>query len=67
MRTSSLDRGRSAFLPQLTDREKEVLELLARGSNAGQIASALGTSKDAVRTYTQSVLVKLQTFSHRRF
>jgi DNA-binding NarL/FixJ family response regulator len=62
-----MERGRSAFPPQLTDREKEVLELLARGSNAAQIASALGTSRDAVRTYTQSILVKLQTFSRRGF
>jgi DNA-binding CsgD family transcriptional regulator len=62
-----MERGRSAFLPQLTDSEKEVLELLARGSNAAQIASALGTSKDAVRTNTQSILVKLQRFSRRGF
>ena len=49
-----------ALLPQLTDREKEVLELMVRGSNAAQIASALGTSRNAVSTYIQSILVKLQ-------
>jgi DNA-binding CsgD family transcriptional regulator len=58
-----MERARRAILPQLTDREKEVLKLLTRGSNAEQIASALGTSKNAVRTYTQSILVKLQRHS----
>jgi DNA-binding CsgD family transcriptional regulator len=51
---------RRASLPQLTDREKEVLKLLSRGSNGEQIASALGISRNAVRTYVQSILVKLQ-------
>jgi len=58
-----VERARSAFLDRLTDREKEVLEHLARGSNAEQIASALGTSKNAARTYTQSILAKLQVHS----
>jgi DNA-binding CsgD family transcriptional regulator len=61
---STQEEIRRDSLPPLTDREVVVMELLAHGSNAEQIANALGTSKEAVRAYTQSIIVKLRV--HRR-
>lgn len=43
----------------LTDREREVLELLARGKEDDQIAEALGVDPDSVRRHASSILTKL--------
>jgi DNA-binding NarL/FixJ family response regulator len=44
---------------RLTDREREVLELLARGKEDEQIAEALDMSSATVRRYASSILTKL--------
>ena len=54
--------GREAF-PQLTDREREVLELLARGLDNRGIARALFLSDKTVRNHVSNVLAKLEVSS----
>lgn len=44
----------------LTDREREVLALLAEGANNAQIARALGVSLKTVQNYVSRILDKLQ-------
>jgi DNA-binding NarL/FixJ family response regulator len=46
--------------PELTDREREVLELLARDYSNAEIAQELVISPKTVRNYVSSVLGKLQ-------
>ncbi len=46
--------------PQLTAREREILELLAAGRSNGQIASALFLSPKTVRNNVSNVFAKLQ-------
>lgn len=46
--------------PQLTDREHEVLALLARGLDNAAIARRLGVTGKTVRNYVSNVLTKLQ-------
>ena len=48
---------------QITPREHEVLELLARGASSADIASSLRVSPNTVRTHIQSILAKLQVHS----
>ena len=50
---------RSAF-PQLTERELEVLDLIAAGKNNAQIASALYLAPKTVRNNVSNILAKLQ-------
>ncbi len=45
---------------ELTPREFEVLELLARGMDNSEIAAALFLSQHTVKNYVSSILVKLQ-------
>jgi DNA-binding NarL/FixJ family response regulator len=45
---------------ELTPREREVLELLARGMDNGEIATALYLSPHTVKNHVSSILVKLQ-------
>jgi DNA-binding NarL/FixJ family response regulator len=45
---------------ELTPRELEVLELLARGMDNPQIAQALFLSQHTVKNHVSSILVKLQ-------
>jgi DNA-binding NarL/FixJ family response regulator len=47
----------------LTDREKEVLELLRAGASGNQIAERLSVSPNTVRTHVQNILTKLQVHS----
>jgi DNA-binding NarL/FixJ family response regulator len=49
----------SAF-PQLTTREREVLDLLATGQRNSQIAVALHMSDKTVRNHVSAILMKLQ-------
>ncbi|MDF1606296.1 response regulator transcription factor [Nocardioides sp. YIM 152315] len=50
---------RSAF-PQLTERELEILDLIAAGRNNAQIASALYLAPKTVRNNVSNILTKLQ-------
>jgi DNA-binding NarL/FixJ family response regulator len=50
--------GREAF-PQLTEREREVLELLARGYDNRRIARELFLSDKTVRNHVSNVLTRL--------
>ena len=46
--------------PQLTGRERDVLERLARGRRNGEIAAELFLSERTVRNYVSNILTKLQ-------
>lgn len=46
--------------PELTEREREVLELLARGMSNAEIASVLGISQKTVRNHVSNIFNKLQ-------
>ena len=46
--------------PELTDREREILELMAQGLRNGDIARRLVLSPRTVRNYVSSVFAKLQ-------
>jgi DNA-binding NarL/FixJ family response regulator len=50
----------TAAFPQLTAREREILELLAAGRSNGQIAAALYPSPKTVRNNVSNVFAKLQ-------
>lgn len=50
---------RTAF-PQLTERELEILDLIAAGRNNAQIASALYLAPKTVRNNVSNILAKLQ-------
>ena len=50
--------GREAF-PQLTEREREVLSLVARGFDNRRIARELVLSDKTVRNHVSSVMTKL--------
>ena len=46
--------------PQLTDREREVLDLVAQGRANSAIAAKLGLSQKTVRNHVSNILTKLQ-------
>ena len=48
---------------RLTDREREVLNLLVKGCSGAAIARRLTVSPHTVRTHIQSILIKLQVHS----
>ena len=54
--------GASAF-PELTGREREIVELLAHGLDNSQIAARLGLSEKTVRNNITPILVKLEVES----
>lgn len=56
----SLGGGRREAFPELTQRERAVLELLASGARNGQIAAALGITDKTVRNHISAILWKLQ-------
>lgn len=52
--------GQAAF-PQLTDREREILDLVARGYDNRRIARELVLSDKTVRNHVSNIFAKLQT------
>lgn len=50
----------SRFAENLSDREMEILKLVARGMNNSAIASHLNLSEGTVRNYVSSILSKLE-------
>jgi two-component system, NarL family, nitrate/nitrite response regulator NarL len=55
--------GRGDVLPRLTNRESEVLALLAQGLNADEIARELAIRPNTVMTHIQRILGKLGVHS----
>ncbi|MET0419833.1 MAG: response regulator transcription factor [Actinoplanes sp.] len=53
------DRSAPVF-PELTDRERQVLDLMARGCGNHDIARRLGVSEKTVRNHVSAVFLKLQ-------
>ena len=49
-----------APFPELTDREREILALIAQGRDNGAIAAALSLSLKTVRNHVSSIYGKLQ-------
>ena len=54
-----------AAAPELTPREREVLELIAKGLNRADIAELLGLTKNTVADYIKTVYRKLDVSSVR--
>lgn len=57
---------RRTALDLLTDREREVLTLMADGSSTAAMATSLGVSENTVRTHVRSVLHKLGVHGRAR-
>jgi DNA-binding NarL/FixJ family response regulator len=55
----SAARAAAAALDQLTDREREVLELVAKGQSNAEIAAGLYVSHATVKTHVSRLLMKL--------
>lgn len=58
--TGGHDRFTATAFPDLTPREREVLDRLASGARNSQIAAALGMSDKTVRNHVSTILLKLQ-------
>jgi DNA-binding NarL/FixJ family response regulator len=58
--TRPLSAHDAVLFPELSDREREVLELIARGMSNGEIARRLVLSPKTVRNHASNVFTKLQ-------
>jgi DNA-binding NarL/FixJ family response regulator len=58
--TGSGDRFTASAFPELTPREREVLDLLASGAWNAAIAAELGMTDKTVRNHVSAILLKLQ-------
>jgi DNA-binding NarL/FixJ family response regulator len=59
----ALERERSRRLARLSPREREVLDLLAEGHRAAEVAEHFVVSMTTVRTQIRAILTKLQVNS----
>jgi DNA-binding NarL/FixJ family response regulator len=57
------ERQAALLIKQLTQRELEVLTLLAGGAGGEEIAQKLNVSRNTVRSHVQNILTKLQVHS----
>ena len=55
--------GTPLVSPRLTDREREVLQLLAEGKGTKEIAAQLGLSAKTIETHRQHLMDKLEIYS----
>ncbi len=62
-RDSEEERAQHVAPPKLTDREMEVLKLVARGMNNRDIAKELFISENTVKNHVRNILEKLQIHS----
>ncbi len=62
-RDSEAERPQQVPAPKLTDREMEVLKLVARGMNNRDIAKELFISENTVKNHVRNILEKLQIHS----
>jgi len=58
--TGQMPTAAAAAFPELTDREREILERIARGEQNQNIAQQFGLSEKTVRNHVSSILNKLQ-------
>ena len=57
--TAHTERSRAAF-PELTEREREILELVAQGRSNAEITAHLVLSPKTVRNHVSNIFSKLQ-------
>ena len=62
---SSEPRSAAVVYPQLSEREREVLQGLSRGSSPAEIARTLGISLNTCRGYLRTLMAKLGARSQR--
>ncbi len=60
MRAVTLDQGAQTIRAELSERELEVLRLIANGKDNSQIAEALHISPKTVKNHISNILMKLQ-------
>jgi DNA-binding NarL/FixJ family response regulator len=60
VRAVTLDQGAETIRAELSDRELEVLRLIANGKDNSQIAAALHISPKTVKNHISNILMKLQ-------
>jgi DNA-binding NarL/FixJ family response regulator len=58
--TAAAQASAATAFPQLTGREREILDLIARGHANGQIAEQLGLSTKTVRNHVSNIFTKIQ-------
>jgi DNA-binding NarL/FixJ family response regulator len=59
-RRAAVKKGQSDEFAELTEREREILDLIAQGHNNNHIADNLSLSIKTVQNYVSSILTKLQ-------
>ncbi len=64
--TPSSSRTPRSIFPELTDREREILDLIAAGKNNQEIAESLFLSLKTVRNYVSNIFTKLQVADRAR-